>query len=136
MYPERTLTPRTPATPPIILDLPLRGLTQERGIKIPLPKQLLQRLPIPLAQVQIGNIFENLLNEIRKLHIHFIEQNKFQRNIQQFSQINISLSTIFMTSENNKTSDALMLRIKWISEKVISVLHYQTLPSRHLPAQS
>ena len=28
---------------------------------------MLQRLPIPLAQVKVGNISENLLNEIRQI---------------------------------------------------------------------
>ena len=30
-------------------------------------KQILQRLPIPLAQVKAGNTSPNLLNEIRKI---------------------------------------------------------------------
>ena len=35
------------------------------GLKILTPKQMLQRLPIALAQVKTGNTFENLLNEMR-----------------------------------------------------------------------
>ena len=31
------------------------------------PKQMLQRLPIALAQVKVGNTSENLLNEIRQI---------------------------------------------------------------------
>ena len=34
-------------------------------LKILIPKQRLQRLPIAHAQVKAGNISENLLNEIR-----------------------------------------------------------------------
>ena len=37
------------------------------GLKILTPKQMLQRLPIALAQVKAGNISENLLNEIRQI---------------------------------------------------------------------
>ena len=37
------------------------------GLKILTPKQMLQRLPIALAQVKPGNTSENLLNEIRKI---------------------------------------------------------------------
>ena len=37
------------------------------GLKIFIPKQLLQRLPIGLAQVKAGNNQENLLNEIRQI---------------------------------------------------------------------
>ena len=36
-------------------------------LKILTPKQMLQRLPIPLAQVKAGNTSENFLNEIRQI---------------------------------------------------------------------
>ena len=39
--------------------------TKETGRKILTPKQMLQRLPIALAQVKAGNNSESLLNEIR-----------------------------------------------------------------------
>ena len=39
---------------------------QEIGLKILTPKQMLQGLPISLAQVKVGNTPEDLLNEIRK----------------------------------------------------------------------
>ena len=38
-----------------------------KGIKILTPKQMLQRLPITLAQVKAANTSENLLNEIRQI---------------------------------------------------------------------
>ena len=41
--------------------------TQARGIKILLPKQILQRIPILFAQVQARNTSEILLNEIRQI---------------------------------------------------------------------
>ena len=37
------------------------------GFKISAPKQMLQRLPIALAQVKAGNTSANLLNEIRRI---------------------------------------------------------------------
>ena len=40
--------------------------TKRTGLKIFTPKQMLQRLPIALAQVKAGNNSENLLNEIKK----------------------------------------------------------------------
>ena len=40
---------------------PLKSITGT-GIKILAPKQMLQRLPITLAQVKAGNNSENLLN--------------------------------------------------------------------------
>ena len=39
--------------------------TKGTGFKILTPKQMLQRLPIALAQVKAGNNSGNLLNEIR-----------------------------------------------------------------------
>ena len=54
----------TPATPSVILDPPSGRSTQVREIKIFPPKHILQRLPILLAQVQAGNMSENLVNEI------------------------------------------------------------------------
>ena len=37
------------------------------GLKILTPKQMLQRLPIGLAQIKAGNNSEILLNEIRQI---------------------------------------------------------------------
>ena len=37
------------------------------GLKILAPKQILQRLPIALAQVKAGNTSEDLINEIRQI---------------------------------------------------------------------
>ena len=41
--------------------------TKWTGLKILTPKQLLQRLPIALAQLKAGNYSESLLNEIRQV---------------------------------------------------------------------
>ena len=41
--------------------------TKGTGLKILTPKQMLQRLPIALAQVKAGNNSENLLNEIKQI---------------------------------------------------------------------
>ena len=43
--------------------------------KILTPKQMLQRLPIALAQVKAGNNSENFLNEIRQI-IYSLYQSK------------------------------------------------------------
>ena len=45
------------------------------GLKILTPKQMLQRLPIALAQVKVGNNSENLLNEIRQI-VYSLYQSK------------------------------------------------------------
>ena len=43
--------------------------TKGTGLKILTPTQMLQRLPIALAQIKAGNNSEGLLNEIR--HIEY-----------------------------------------------------------------
>ena len=45
------------------------------GLKILSPKQVLQRLPIALAQVKAGNNPESLLNEIRQV-VYSLYQSK------------------------------------------------------------
>ena len=49
--------------------------TKRTGLKILIPKQMLQRLPIALAQVEAGDNSESLLNEIRQI-IYFLYQSK------------------------------------------------------------
>ena len=45
------------------------------GIKILSPKQMLQRLPIALAQIKAGNNSKSLLNEIRQI-VYSLYQSK------------------------------------------------------------
>ena len=49
--------------------------TKGTRLKILTPKQMLQRLPIALAQVKAGKNSENLLNEIRQI-IYSLYQSK------------------------------------------------------------
>ena len=49
--------------------------TMGEGLTILTPKQMLQGLPIALAEVQAGNNSENLLNEIRQM-IYSLYQSK------------------------------------------------------------
>ena len=49
--------------------------TTGTGLKISTPKQMLQRLPIVLAQVKAGNNSESLLNEIRQI-VYSLYQSK------------------------------------------------------------
>ena len=53
----------------IILDTTCKSKenkTEGKGLRMLTPKQMLQRLPIALAQVKAGNNSETLLNEIRQ----------------------------------------------------------------------
>ena len=47
-----------------------------KRLKTSTPKQMLQRLPIALAQVKAGNTSENILTEIRQINIFCIEKKK------------------------------------------------------------
>ena len=49
--------------------------TKRTGLKTLTPKQMLQRLPIALAQVKAGNNSESLLNEIRQI-VYSLYQSK------------------------------------------------------------
>ena len=49
--------------------------TRGKGIKTLTPKQMLQRLPIALAQIKAGNNSESLLNEIRQI-VYSLYQSK------------------------------------------------------------
>ena len=65
--------------------------TKGKGLKILTPKQMLQRLPISLAQVKAGNNSESLLNEIRQI-VYSLYQSKqitkkIYNSISQYSKI-------------------------------------------------
>ena len=51
------------------------GKTIGKGLKMLTPKQLLQRLPIALAQLKAVNNSESLLNEIRQ-NVYSLHQSK------------------------------------------------------------
>ena len=48
-----------------------RRVSDRKQLEILTLKQMLQRLPITLAQVKADNTYENLLNEIRKIIYYF-----------------------------------------------------------------
>ena len=54
--------------------------TKGTGLKILTPKQMLQRLPIALAQVKAGNNSESLLNEIRQIVYSLYQSKQITRN--------------------------------------------------------
>ena len=57
------------------------GLTDHSKLKVLTPKQMLQRLPIVLAQVKAGNNSENLLNEIRQIIYSLYQTKKINENV-------------------------------------------------------
>ena len=54
---------------------PIKENKNGKGLKILTPKQILQRLPIALAQVKAGNTSENLLNAIKEI-MYFLYREK------------------------------------------------------------
>ena len=50
-------------------------------LKILSPKQILQRLPIALAQVKAGNNSESLLNEIRQIVYSLYQSKKITKKV-------------------------------------------------------
>ena len=55
--------------------------TKGKGLKILTPKQMLQRLPIALAQVKAGNNSKSLLNEIRKIVYSLYQSKQITKNV-------------------------------------------------------
>ena len=58
-----------------------RKVTEGKGLNILTNKQMLQRLPIALAQIKAGNNSERLLNEIRQIIYSLINQKKLLKNV-------------------------------------------------------
>ena len=55
--------------------------TKGTGLKILTPKQMLQRLPIALAQVKAGNNSESLLNKIRQIVYSLYQSTKITKKV-------------------------------------------------------
>ena len=55
--------------------------TKGTGLKILTPKQMLQRLPIALAQVKAGNNSESLFNEIRQIVYSLYQSKQITRKV-------------------------------------------------------
>ena len=87
---------------------------------------MLQRLPIALAQVKAGNNSENLLNEIRQTFYPLYQLK--QITITLLNLFNYKMDTIFMNSENSKSSKTHVLILKFtnkfdlgIGERIIAL---------------
>ena len=51
------------------------------GLKILTPKQMIQTLPITLAEVKAGNTSQNLLNQIRQIIYFFILSKRITKKV-------------------------------------------------------
>ena len=59
-------------------------VSDHSNLKIISPKQMLQRLPIALPQLQAGNTSKNLLNEIRQISYYLYQAKEI--TIQQYNE--------------------------------------------------
>ena len=55
--------------------------TNQSKIKILTPKQMLQRLPVALAQIKAGNNSQNFLNEIRQIVYSLYQSNEITKKV-------------------------------------------------------
>ena len=78
------------------------------GLKILTPKEMLQRLPIVLAEIKAGHNSENLLNEIRQIVYSLYQSKEITKKV----ITNIKMDTILMNSQNSKTSKPHVLMLK------------------------
>ena len=58
-----------------------KNKTDGKGLKILTPKQMLQRLPIAIAQLEAGNNSESLLNEIRQIFYSLYQSKQITKKV-------------------------------------------------------
>ena len=89
---------------------------QGTGLKILTPKQMLQRLPIALPQIKAGNNSDSLLNEIRQIVYSLYQSKQITKKVYntiiKSIKVQYKMDTIFMNSENSRTSEYHVLVFK------------------------
>ena len=65
----------------MILEAKRLAKHEGKGLKILTPKQLLQRLPLALAQIKAGNNSESLLNEIRQIAYSLYQSKEITKKV-------------------------------------------------------
>ena len=81
--------------------------TKEKGLKILTPKQILQRLPIALAQVKAGNKSESLLNEIRQIVYSFYQSKEVTKKVYNNIIKSINIQKLIVCLWIQKTAELL-----------------------------
>ena len=79
---------------------------QGLGLKILTLNQMLSRLPISLAQLRAGNNSEKLKNGIRPIVLSVQIKITYKATLWKFDWHYLKIGTIFMNSENSKTSES------------------------------
>ena len=100
----------------MILEAKKQAKQEGKGLKILTPKQMLQRLPIALAQTKAGNDSESVLNEVRQIVYSLCQSKeitkKIYNNIIKSIKVQYKMDTIFMNSKNSRTSEYHVLVLK------------------------
>ena len=65
--------------------------TKGKGLKILTPKQMIERLPIALAQVKAGNTSETLLNKIRQITYYLYQAKDINKRLYNTIMISIQV---------------------------------------------
>ena len=80
---------------------------KQKGKGLKIFQQMLQRLPIDLAQAKAVNTSENLLDEIRQIIYSLYREKEITKKVYNnaINSIKFRMDTIFLNSENTKTSD-------------------------------
>ena len=77
---------------------------------------MLQRLPIALAQTKAGNNSKSLLNKIKQIVYSLYQSReitkKVYNNIIKAIKVSYKINTIFMNSENSRTSEYHVLKLR------------------------
>ena len=89
---------------------------QGQGLKILTPNQILSRLPISLAQLKAGNNSENFKNEIRQPLYSLYRSKKLTKSI-----YFLNMETIFMNTENSKTSESNKLFTSLLTNLILNL---------------
>ena len=82
-------------------------IKKQKGKGLKIFQQMLQRLPIDLAQAKAVNTSENLLDEIRQIIYYLYREKEITKKVYNnaINSIKFRMDTIFLNSENTKTSD-------------------------------
>ena len=100
------------------------------GLKMLTPKEMLQRLPIALAQIKAGSTSENLLNKITQIIYSLCRAKeiteKVYNNIMNSTKVQYKMNNLFMNSKNSKTSDPHRLSLN-LTNKIEDIYIYIAL---------
>ena len=100
------------------------------GLKMLTPKEMLQRLPIALAQIKAGSTSENLLNKITQIIYSLCRAKeiteKVYNNIMNSAKVQYKMNNLFMNSKNSKTSDPHRLSLN-LTNKIEDIYIYIAL---------